>query len=86
MVENRRFEIVGDIIRGHRSDLWQRNRIGRAADGSNSALARFFMRRAGATVANGMPRRLASRTPVFHCPPTLHCSKYWALVLDMFSH
>jgi hypothetical protein len=35
---------------------------------------------------HGMSRRLASRTPVFHCPPTLHCSKWQALVLGMFSH
>jgi hypothetical protein len=43
------------------------------------------VRRTGATVANGMPQRLASRTPVLH-RPALQCSEQQALVLDMFSH
>jgi hypothetical protein len=36
--------------------------------------------------AIGMPRRLASRTPVRRRPLALQCSKYKALVLGMFSH
>jgi hypothetical protein len=46
----------------------------------------FLDAAAGGTFANGMPRRLASRTPVRRRPRLLQCSEYRALVLGMFSH